>query len=1039
MNSRHGRHSISRRRVRNQSSRLLAGFVVLTLALGNCIAGQVKQDATDLEKGKPIVRELKAGEIHAYQVRLRVNEFLRVVVDQRNIDLAVSLFGPDGNKIAEAKTSFVTNVQESVSAIGDAAGSYRLEVRPPDKGAHAGRYEIKIEEMRPATEQDSVRVAAERGLAEAEQLRSQATQEGFRKAIKKYEELLPLARSTNDPRVEALTLFSIGEAHNSLGERPKALEYYNQALAIRRSAGERPREALTLTNIGAVHHLLGDWQKALEYFNQALPILRSVGNRPGEASTLNYVGLVYHALADWPKALEYYNQALAIQRAVRDRPLEAATLNNIGGVYGRQGDMKKALEYYEQALAIRKSVSDKPGEGITLANIGSTYGMMGERQKALEYYGQALAMRRSVGDRPGQASTLNSIGEVYYLLGEMEKAHDHYAQSLQLTRAVLDLRMEAKNLYGIACIKLKQGDVFQARSNVESALRIVEALRVNVTSPELRASYFASVQDFYDFYIDLLMRMHALEPHKGYDALAMQASEKARARSLLEMLAEARADIRQGVDLALLERERSLHQLLDAKAERQTRLLSGKHTEQQAAEVKAEIDRLLNQYQEVQSQVRVSSPRYAALTQPQPLSLKQIQQEVLDKDTLLLEYSLGAEHSYLWAVTPNSIAGYRLPKRDEVEKAARGVYEMLTTRNRREQGVSSAQSQARIKQAEEEYNRAATALSQMILGPVAAQLGKKRLIVVADGILNYVPFAALPSPAARNSQRLLIVEHEIVSLPSASSLAVLRKELAGRKPAAKTAAVLADPVFDAADARVQPAGQRSSNEEAASKNTVEETSEGSLIRSASQVGLTDRGDLPRLPFSRQEADAIHALTRQAGIDRAEIKLALGFEASRATAGSPELGEYRIVHFATHGLLNNEHPELSGIVLSLVDNQGKPQNGFFRLYDVYNMNLGAELVVLSACQTALGKQVRGEGLIGLTRGFMYAGSARVMASLWRVEDEATAEMMKKFYEGVIKEGKKPAAALKSAQEWMQRQKRWRAPYYWAGFILQGEWR
>jgi CHAT domain-containing protein len=168
-------------------------------------------------------------------------------------------------------------------------------------------------------------------------------------------------------------------------------------------------------------------------------------------------------------------------------------------------------------------------------------------------------------------------------------------------------------------------------------------------------------------------------------------------------------------------------------------------------------------------------------------------------------------------------------------------------------------------------------------------------------------------------------------------------------------------------------------------------------------------------------------------------VALDFEASRETAASPDLGQYRIVHFATHGLLNNEHPELSGIVLSLVDQQGKPQNGFFRLYDVYNMNLSAKLVVLSACQTALGKQVRGEGLMGLTRGFMYAGSARVMASLWRVEDEATAEMMKKFYEGMIKDGQRPAAALKSAQVWLQRQKRWRAPYYWAGFILQGEWR
>lgn len=543
---------------------------------------------------------------------------------------------------------------------------------------------------------------------------------------------------------------------------------------------------------------------------------------------------------------------------------------------------------------------------------------------------------------------------------------------------------------------------------------------------------------------------------------------RARARSLLEILTEARAAIRQGIDPALLERERSLHHLLDAKAERHTRLLIGKHTDQQATDVKKEIEQLLIQYQDVQAQIRASSPRYAALTQPSRLSLKQIQQDVLDPDTLLLEYALGKDRSYMWAVTHDSITSFALPKREAVEKAARRVYELLATRNRREQGLSAAHWQARIKQAEAEYNQAAAELSQVILGPIAARLGKKRLLVVTDGALNYVPFAALPVPetavsvdtkrgarahlsTAQNSQRLLIAEHEIISLPSASSIAVLRKELAGRKTAPKAAVVLADPVFDADDARVRVSikgqvqnnastgGQQVIKAEDSSDNTSRELSELALTRSGNEVGLTDRGELPRLSFSRQEAEAIFALTSQAGSRQAGTKIALDFEASRETASSPDLSQYRIVHFATHGLLNNEHPELSGIVLSLVDRQGNQQNGFFRLYDVYNMNLSAELVVLSACQTALGKQIRGEGLVGLTRGFMYAGAARVMASLWRVEDEATAEMMKKFYEAIMKEGQRPAEALRSAQVWMQRQKRWRTPYFWAGFTLQGEWK
>ena len=350
------------------------------------------------------------------------------------------------------------------------------------------------------------------------------------------------------------------------------------------------------------------------------------------------------------------------------------------------------------------------------------------------------------------------------------------------------------------------------------------------------------------------------------------------------------------------------------------------------------------------------------------------------------------------------------------------------------------------------------------LGPVASQLGKKRLLIVADGALQYVPFAALTMPEAKGrgdgatgrqgdggigkkeksrpvAPRVsrpaaftpLIVNHEIVNLPSASTLAVLRRDLAGRQPAAKTVAVLADPVLQADDARVKQAGAGAKLETIRTPDSSiaggAETDD--LIRSAGESGALS---LERLPFTRQEAETILTLAR----DGKSYK-ALDFNASRATATSPELAEYRIVHFATHGLINSQRPQLSGIVLSLVDEQGRPQDGFLRLHDIYNLRFGADLVVLSACQTALGKRVRGEGLVGLVRGFMHAGAPRVAASLWNVKDEATAELMKRFYEKMLKDGLPPASALRAAQVSMWKEKRWEAPYYWAGFALQGEWK
>ena len=328
----------------------------------------------------------------------------------------------------------------------------------------------------------------------------------------------------------------------------------------------------------------------------------------------------------------------------------------------------------------------------------------------------------------------------------------------------------------------------------------------------------------------------------------------------------------------------------------------------------------------------------------------------------------------------------------------------------------------------------------MLLGPVAPLLRKKRLLIVADGILHYIPIAALPDPntipeSGALSPRPMVVDHEIIYLPSASVIAVLRQQEKSRKPAGKVVAILADPVFDAKDSRLSKRAG-TDNKSATLSGLKKQQSADLLTRSATDLGLSRDGllNLPRLPYSRHEADAIRAVTPVDG-----IKEALDFDATRAVAMSPELRNYRIVHFATHGLLNSEHPELSGLVFSLVDQNGNPQDGFLQLEDIYNLDLPADLVVLSACETGLGKEINGEGLIGLTRGFMYAGATRVVASLWNVSDVATAQLMAEFYRAMEKDHMAPAAALRAAQIHMWKQKRWASPYYWAAFQIQGEWK
>jgi CHAT domain-containing protein len=529
-------------------------------------------------------------------------------------------------------------------------------------------------------------------------------------------------------------------------------------------------------------------------------------------------------------------------------------------------------------------------------------------------------------------------------------------------------------------------------------------LRTKVTSQELRASFFASKQDYYEFYIDLLMQMHSQAPGQGFDALALQASERARARSLLDILNEAGADIRQGVDPQLLERERAIETELASLEERRIQLLGGEHSPEQAAQLEEEIDRLVRQYRQVQADIRATSPRYAALTQPQPLNLAQIQAQVLDEESLLLSYSLGKERSFLWAVTSDGIESYELPPRAEIDAAARAFRDALITPSMRIRKQKAAQIAAQ--------------LSELVLAPVRDRLEDRRLLIVADGALQYVPFSALPIRANEGASGAvvpLVVEHELVTLPSASAIAVLRREIDGRPPAPKTLAVFADPVFSAKDERLDASSNAS--------NSLKQNS----------PGLPGSLQFNRLPFTRDEAEKILAL-----VPPSEQTKAFGLAANRDKATSEELSQYQIVHYATHGILDSSNPELSGLVFSLVDERGKPQNGFVRLHDIFNLDLPAQLVVLSACETGLGQNIRGEGLVGLTRGFMYAGAARVVVSLWSVDDEATSLLMVDFYRGMLQEGLTAAAALRQAQIAMWQRQQWEAPYYWAAFTVQGEW-
>jgi len=1044
----------------------------------------------DLVPGAPIEAELTGGESHVYQVTLAADQYLHVIAEQRGIDLQVAVIGPDGRQVVSIDIVGAMTGFEPVSVLADIPGPYRLEISAVNKNAVKGEYRVRIDELRAAQPQDRTRIEAQKLFVEGHRLASLGNAESYQAALQKFERAMELWQTLGDRWYQAVTWNEMGMAHWLTGQPQPALKEQSAALSLFRDLGDKRGEGEALNDLGTVYAWLDDLRQALECFNQALAIVRAAGERLGEETVLINIGLMQSELGQREEALKSYSAALTLERAIGDRDGEAAALHNLGrlydqlgrnqealetlgkgleiyqavgnqrssaltlalmgGVYARLGDFQKAMDKYTQALPLSHQAGDKSGEAYTLSAIGEVYRMMGEprralqylnqalpigvasqrpqveatirarigaayagmneKRKALGYYSEALQLEQKAGRVEGEVLALARSGPLYADVGEAAKAVESIDRALELTRQSQYKPGEAIALLARARIERDRNRLNEALADLEAALEIVESTRTDLASEELRIAYFASNRQYYELYIDVLMKLHQA-------GAALEASERARARSLLESLTEAHADIRQGVDRVLLEREQTLQQEINAAERRQTQLLSRKDRVEQTKSVEKELNTLLSDYQDVQARIRTTSPRYAALTQPRPLPLTQIQQQVLDGHSLLLEYSLGDDHSYLFAVTPASVKGFVLPRRTEIETAVKQAYDLLKSSARR--------------QFQEQSELALARLSRMLLGPVAAQLANKRLLIAADGALQYIPFQALPlpGPSGSGARDPLVAKHEIVELPSASVLAVLRQEVAGREPAPKMVAILSDPVFQKDDPRVARTQDAKTMRDPAIGR--EDLRHAQFVRSAAESGV---GRFQRLPFSRKEADSIERLA-PAG----QALKAVDFAANKATATSAEINRYRMVHFATHGLINSQHPELSGIVLSLVDERGQPRDGFLRTHEVYNLRLSADLVVLSACQTALGKEINGEGLLSLTRGFMYAGAPRVVASLWDVRDEATAELMKRFYASMIKDGLTPAAALRAAQLSMRKEKGWESPYYWAAFVLQGEWR
>ena len=1014
------------------SRRPLRGFGFVAVWLGVLwLAGCVvpEEDSAPVEEPTPApVDEVRPVE---REVDLEEGEWVRLEVVQQGVDLRLVWRTPDGSPALEIDGVTADAGAEPVEWVAEVGGMHRLEVHGVS-GAE-GLYSFGEVERRLATPEDRQRVEAVVQMMGGDELRDSGDFEGaarlYENALATFETLgerrwvletlsrhgyleevllhnperanrlylraLELSEEGEDPILRAGVFHHLGYNAEELGDMERALEWYQQAYALRIVSTDRAGLARTSNDLGYLHARLGEWHRALEFYDRSLELFRELGPAAFEARVLHNRGHCLAYLGRFRDAAEELRAALVLRRRIDDPHPLASTLASLGFLELEIGQVKAALERFQQAEDLatldwgRRFQREKERtRGTIELGLGDALSALGRSVEGRERYERALEIFRQLGDLESEASVLRQLGRQALVQGELDSAQELFDQTYAQARQQGNPRRQAVALLGLARVARQRGDLGAAQQALERALERMESLRLALARLDFRTDFFVGAQVFFDEYIDLLMERHRARPDAGFDALAFDVSERARARSLLDALGGE-------VVLAPCPEARELAHRAEAIARRirarelgAARRSAGSSVERESG-ADSEGEALWQEWrglrQQAQARCGGAEPRGTELVQ-----------QVVEPGDLLLEYRLGAKGSLVWvAQAGQPLEVYELAPSAEIDPLVRLAWEQLQgSRQRRFQG----QVGATLEQ-----------LSQHLLAPVAERLGDgHRLLVVGERSLHYLPFGALPSPDG--SGRPLVATHEVVQLPSATAFQALKARRHRRAPAQRTMAVVADPVFTAVDERVQssPGGRGA----------------------AQSRGLESWA---RLPHSAREAASIASL-----VDPEQVLLVLGFEARRERVLGGELADYRILHFATHGRLDTEEPLRTSLLLSGVDARGEPlSSDRVSLRDIYALELGADLVALSACETALGQEIRGEGLVGLTQGFFQAGASRVLVSLWKIDDEATSVLMEELYRGYLGSGLDATAALRRAQNQVRSRPGWEAPYYWAAFVLQGD--
>jgi len=824
----------------------------------------------------------------------------------------------------------------------------------------------------------------------------------FREALATFQRVLAIRRELGDKAGEGTTLNNIGLIYSRLGQYPKALDYYQQALAIRKQIGDRSGVGQSLNNIGFIYQSQGQYPKALEFYQQALAISKQVGDRAGVGSTLNNIGGIYDRLGQYPKALNYYQQALAIRKQIYDLPGVAITLNNIGGIYDSLGQYPKVLEYYEQALTIIKQIGDPFWEGGILNNIGGIYDRLGQYPKALDYFQQALAIRKQINDLSGEGITLNNIGLIYSSQGQYPKALESYQQALAISKQIGDRFVESSILNNIGGIYYSLGEYPKALDYYQQALAIRKQIDddrgESITLNNIGGIYDSPGQypKALDYYQQALVIRKQIGDARGegeslnnigfvYYNLKQYTDAERNLIAAIQIWESLRPGLTDENKISIFEIQKVTYRTLQ-------RVLVAQKKTNQALEVaergraKAFIELLASK---LSPDLQKQNP--AAVQKKFIINLEQIKQIAQTQKASVVEYSIASDEDlYIWVVQPTGKVEFRSV---DLKKSLNTPLAKLVTSSRESIGVRGRASIEiePVVDAAEQKNQLQQ-LHKLLIDPIADILPKdpnSHVIFIPQGQLFLVPFPALQDA----NGKYLIEKHTILTAPAIQVLDLTRQQKLKPQPANLQAAlVVGNPTMPKVTTKLGDAPRQLSN----------------------------------LPAAEQEAKEIAKLFK--------TEVFTGNQAIKAKI-LPKLSQARIIHLATHGLLDDfKGLGVPGAIALAPSGNGELNDGLLTANEILDLKLNADLIVLSACDTGGGK-ITGDGVIGLSRSLITAGTPSVIVSLWSVPDAPTAELMTEFYRNWQQRKLNKAQALRQAM--LTTMKNHSNPRNWAAFTLIGE--